>query len=74
MQDSGNSCNSQTKLPEFFPVRRSVRKTEKTVLEEKRKTLEEAVLSNKEDGLEVPTLIFFLPAVTNQLLMVKNPV
>ncbi|KAK7604806.1 hypothetical protein V9T40_005992 [Parthenolecanium corni] len=53
LQDSGNSCNSQTKLPEFFPVRRSVRKTEKTVLEEKRKTLEEAVLSNKEDGLEI---------------------
>ncbi|XP_065201194.1 histone-lysine N-methyltransferase Set8-like [Planococcus citri] len=51
-----NGCNpgkSQTKLTEFYPVRRSVRKTGKAVLEEQRKTLEDAVLSNKEDGLEV---------------------
>ena len=52
-ENRSNSCKSQTKLTEFYPVRRSVRKTEKTVLEEKRKSLEEAVLSNKEDGLEV---------------------
>lgn len=47
------SDNKQTRLTEFFPVRRSIRKTKKTVLEEKRKTIEEAILSNKEDGLEV---------------------
>lgn len=47
------TSNSQTKLTEFFPVRRSVRKTSKAVLEEQRKALEKAILSNKEDGLEV---------------------
>ncbi|KAK9754217.1 SET domain [Popillia japonica] len=39
------------KLTEFFPVRRSVRKTKKTVLEEKQKCLEEALRSGTEDGL-----------------------
>lgn len=41
------------KLTDYFPVRRSVRKTKKTVLEEKQKSLEEAVLSKREDGLAV---------------------
>lgn len=41
------------KLTDYFPVRRSVRKTKKTVLEEKQKSIEEAVLSEKDDGLEV---------------------
>lgn len=41
------------KLTDFFPVRRSVRKTKKTVLEEKQRSLECAVRSGKEDGLEV---------------------
>lgn len=53
MNDNCNSTNCQTRLTEFYPVRRSIRKTEKTVLEEKRKTLEQTILSNKEDGLEV---------------------
>nr|XP_022905874.1 N-lysine methyltransferase KMT5A-like [Onthophagus taurus] len=42
-----------TKLTEFFPVRRSIRKTKKTVLEEKQKSLEDAVRSGSEDGLLV---------------------
>lgn len=41
------------KLTDYFPVRRSVRKTKGTVLEENRKRMEDAVLSGKEEGLEV---------------------
>ncbi|PNF37006.1 hypothetical protein B7P43_G08068 [Cryptotermes secundus] len=41
------------KLTEYFPVRRSVRKTKTTVLEEQQRDLEEAILSRREDGLEV---------------------
>ncbi|XP_014244326.1 N-lysine methyltransferase KMT5A-A [Cimex lectularius] len=41
------------KLTDYFPVRRSERKTKKTVLEERQKNIEEAVLSKREDGLEV---------------------
>lgn len=44
---------SQHKLTEYFPVRRSVRKTKKTVLEERQRTLEEAVTMCKEEGLEI---------------------
>lgn len=47
------SNGSQHKLTEYFPVRRSVRKTKKTVMEEKQKSLEEAVLTCKEEGLRV---------------------
>lgn len=45
------------KLTDYFPVRRSVRKTKKTVLEEKQKSIEEAVLSGREDGLECRTFV-----------------
>ncbi|XP_057669920.1 histone-lysine N-methyltransferase PR-Set7-like [Diorhabda carinulata] len=41
------------KLTEYFPVRRSVRKTTKIVLEEKQKNLEQALKSEYEEGLEV---------------------
>jgi histone-lysine N-methyltransferase SETD8 len=41
------------KLTEYFPVRRSVRKTKTTMLEEQQRDLEEAVLSQREEGLEV---------------------
>lgn len=40
-------------LTEFFPVRRSVRKTKKEVLEERNRKIELAVIEGKEDGLEV---------------------
>ncbi|XP_021921759.1 N-lysine methyltransferase KMT5A isoform X2 [Zootermopsis nevadensis] len=54
-----NCCNGVSvasgnhKLTEYFPVRRSVRKTKTTVLEEQQRDLEEAILSQREDGLEV---------------------
>ena len=41
------------KLTEYFPVRRSVRKCKTTVLEEKQRDLENKILSGSEDGLEV---------------------
>ncbi|XP_071448595.1 histone-lysine N-methyltransferase Set8 isoform X2 [Hetaerina americana] len=41
------------KLTEYFPVRRSERKPKRTLLEEQQRDLEEAVLSGKEEGLEV---------------------
>ncbi|KAJ8931149.1 hypothetical protein NQ314_015978 [Rhamnusium bicolor] len=41
------------KLTEYFPVRRSVRKTTKTVLEEKQRILEQALRKELEEGLEV---------------------
>ncbi|XP_008471055.2 N-lysine methyltransferase KMT5A, partial [Diaphorina citri] len=51
---SNNSNNvSQARITEFFPVRRSIRKTKKAVLQEKQKSLEEAVLNHQEQGLEV---------------------
>ncbi|XP_067014797.2 histone-lysine N-methyltransferase Set8 [Anabrus simplex] len=58
---NGPKCNAPLKPPvaenhkltEYFPVRRSVRKTKRTVLEEWQRGLEEAVASGKEDGLAV---------------------
>lgn len=41
------------KLTEYFPVRRSERKTKKIVLEEWQKAIEDAILSEREEGLEV---------------------
>lgn len=41
------------KLTEYFPVRRSVRKTKKTVLEEKQRSLEQTIRRGVEEGLEV---------------------
>lgn len=43
----------QHKLTEYFPVRRSVRKTKKTVLEEKQKCLEHLLRHRIEEGLKV---------------------
>lgn len=41
------------KLTEYFTVRRSVRKPKNVILEEKQKCLEDAVLSENEDGLQI---------------------
>ncbi|CAK1541611.1 unnamed protein product [Leptosia nina] len=41
------------KLTEYFPVRRSVRKTSKCVMAEKMRDLERAIREQKEDGLKV---------------------
>lgn len=49
-----NKDSSQNhKLTEYFTVRRSVRKPKNVILEEKQKCLEDAVLSEREDGLQV---------------------
>ncbi|KAJ8957938.1 hypothetical protein NQ318_001936 [Aromia moschata] len=53
VQESKNPAGDNHKLTEYFPVRRSVRKTKKTVLEEKQRSLEEALRKEIEDGLEV---------------------
>lgn len=45
--------NANHKLTEYFPVRRSVRKTSKCVMAEKMRDLERAVREQKEDGLQV---------------------
>ncbi|KAM0733956.1 Histone-lysine N-methyltransferase Set8 [Formica fusca] len=42
-------------ITDYFPVRRSVRKSKKTVLEEKQRDLENKVLCQVEEGLEVRT-------------------
>lgn len=56
----GKSCKIITapnapnhKLTEYFPVRRSARKTKKEVLEQKKKDLEMAIQEEREDGLLV---------------------
>ncbi|XP_050292734.1 histone-lysine N-methyltransferase PR-Set7-like isoform X2 [Anthonomus grandis grandis] len=50
---NNHKFNGQQKLTEFFPVRRSVRKTKTTVLEEQQMALEKMVRNKIEDGLEV---------------------
>lgn len=44
------------KLTDYFPVRRSVRKSKKAVLEEKQRDMENKVLCQVEEGLEVNEL------------------
>lgn len=41
------------KLTEYFPVRRSNRRPKKTLLEEHHRTIEEAILNGREEGLQV---------------------
>ena len=57
-KNPNHNVNRNHKLTEYFPVRRSVRKTKKTVLEEKQKNLEECVLSQREEGLKVIEYFF----------------
>jgi hypothetical protein len=58
--NAASLASGNHKLTEYFPVRRSVRKTKTTVLEEQQRDLEEAILSQKEDGLEVVCTQFVL--------------
>uniref|UniRef100_T1J6A2 [histone H4]-lysine(20) N-methyltransferase n=1 Tax=Strigamia maritima TaxID=126957 RepID=T1J6A2_STRMM len=51
-----NTLNDQTAkqtIPDYFPVRRSSRKTKSHLLMEKEKDLRDAILSQREDGLKV---------------------
>jgi len=57
---SGKHCVSKSSasktnhsITDYFPVRRSVRKSKKVVLEEKQRDLENKVLCQVEEGLEV---------------------
>ncbi|XP_024946266.1 histone-lysine N-methyltransferase PR-Set7 isoform X2 [Cephus cinctus] len=47
------AANTNHKLTDYFPVRRSVRKSKKAVLEEKQRDLENKVLCQVEEGLEI---------------------
>ncbi|XP_076166271.1 SET domain containing 8 isoform X1 [Ptiloglossa arizonensis] len=51
--DSSNTKSTNHKLTDYFPVRRSVRKSKKAVLEEKQRDMENKVLCQVEEGLEV---------------------
>lgn len=55
--DSSNTKSTNHKLTDYFPVRRSVRKSKKAVLEEKQRDMENKVLCQVEEGLEVKDLI-----------------
>lgn len=48
-----STVESNKKVTEFFTVRRSVRKTKKEVQAERLKDLEQAILEEREEGLEV---------------------
>lgn len=52
-KNNAENKSNNHKLTDFFPVRRSERKTKKTVLEEKQKTLEDNLRSGIEKGLRV---------------------
>ncbi|KOC68442.1 Histone-lysine N-methyltransferase pr-set7 [Habropoda laboriosa] len=51
--DFPNTKSTNHKLTDYFPVRRSVRKSKKAVLEEKQRDMENKVLCQVEEGLEV---------------------
>lgn len=48
-----NVQTTEKKLTDYFPIRRSVRKTKKTVLEERQRDIEEAIKAEIEEGLQV---------------------
>lgn len=45
--------DTNKKVTDFFPVRRSVRKTKKAVQEEMMRSIEKAIIDGREDGLRV---------------------
>ena len=55
--ESSFGANTNQKVTAYFPVRRSVRKSKKTVLEEKQRDFEQKVIAQIEEGLEVGTKI-----------------
>jgi hypothetical protein len=61
-----SKASGNHQLTEYFPVRRSVRKTKTIVLEEQQRDLEEAVLSQREEGLEVVCTQFFYSKIPGQ--------
>lgn len=69
--------DSNHKLTEYFPVRRSVRKTSKCVMAEKMRDLERAVREQREDGLQVSyickTLCIYIKRSSNSFRFYKSP-
>lgn len=53
LESKTTNGDTNHKLTEYYPVRRSVRKTSKCVLAEKMRDLERAVREQREDGLQV---------------------
>ncbi|XP_033329261.1 SET domain containing 8 [Megalopta genalis] len=51
--ESSDIKSTNHKLTDYFPVRRSIRKSKKVVLEEKQRDMENKVLCQVEEGLEV---------------------
>ena len=51
--NSSNDKSTNHKVTDYFPVRRSIRKPKKKVLEEKQRDMENKVLEQVEEGLEV---------------------
>lgn len=58
--DTKVNGSTNHKLTEYFPVRRSVRKTSKCVMAEKMRDLERAIREQREDGLQVRLLLLFI--------------
>lgn len=60
-QNTNNNNNTtitkDTKLTDFFPVRRSVRKTKKAVEQEQLRSIESAIRNEQEDGLFVQEFV-----------------
>lgn len=74
LQSSSNNTNnssndncSKTKLTDFFPVRRSVRKTKKTVQEEILRNIRNAIAAGREDGLEVIIQLTYKCNIVNNI-------
>lgn len=52
-----NASSTNHSITDYFPVRRSVRKCEKIVLEEKQRDIENKVVCQIEEGLEVSKIM-----------------
>lgn len=70
--DPLNAKSTNHKLTDYFPVRRSVRKSKKAVLEEKQRDMENKVLCQVEEGLEVRRIdkknLYFVANSTHYVL------
>lgn len=58
---SNNGPSPKSKITDFFPIRRSKRKTVQTIKEEKQQMLVQAILEGRQEGLKVRNkLIVFI--------------
>lgn len=56
--NNNHNATKATKLTDFFPVRRSVRKTKKAVEQEQLRSIEAAIRNEQQDGLVVAEFPF----------------